>query len=57
MKNIEQIKSLELTLNKRKDHEPKSERGKRIIAEMESELYQIKANYQELQDAGATANS
>ena len=48
----QQIESLELTLSQWQNEEPNSERGKRIIAEIESELFQIKANNKELQNKG-----
>ena len=49
----QQIESLELTLKQWQNEEPNSERGQRIIAEIEQELLQIKANNQELQDIRA----
>ena len=48
----QQIESLELTLNAWQNEEPNSERGQRIISEIEQELLQIKANNQELQEKG-----
>jgi hypothetical protein len=49
----QQIESLELTLSQWQNEEPNSERGQRIIAEIEQELQQIKANNQELQNIRA----
>lgn len=48
MSKEQQIESLELTLKAWQEHEHDTIRGKQIIAEIEQELLQIKANNKEL---------